>query len=76
MRTKPRTMNTQTVHLNMTPQGADSIAHVLMTSLHEVSMLDRERDDTVEAVNLLFDQLGYGYHTDEHGRRTEDKRFA
>jgi hypothetical protein len=63
--------NTETVHLSMTPQEADSLAYVLMTSLHTVSMLDRERTDAANAANALFKQLGYGHGTNEQGERVE-----
>lgn len=66
-------MNGETVALRMTPQQADSVAYVLMTSLHTVSMLPRERTDAAAASNALFDLLGYGHHTNEKGERLEDK---
>jgi hypothetical protein len=63
--------NTETVHLSMTPQEADSLAYVLMTSLHTVSMLDSERTDAANIANATFKQLGYGHGCDAHGERVE-----
>lgn len=64
-------MNKETVILRMTPQEADSVAYVLMTALHVVSMLDRERTDAADAANILFRQLGYDHGTDTKGERVE-----
>jgi hypothetical protein len=55
----------------MTELEADSVAYVLMTALHTVTMLDRERKDVANAANALFDQLGYGHKTDKTGARIE-----
>lgn len=66
-------MNTETIHLRMTPREADSVAWLLMTSLHSVSMLDRERKDATDAANTLFKLLGYGVKTDSQGNRVEGK---
>lgn len=67
-------MNGETVALRMTPQQADSVAYVLMASLHQANfMLPRERTDAAAASNALFDLLGYGHHTNEKGERLEDK---
>jgi predicted metal-binding protein len=55
----------------MDPQTADSVAYVLMTALHHVSMLDRERTQATEVANALFKQLGYGHGCDSHGERKE-----
>ena len=63
--------NQETIHLNLTPQEADSVAYVLMTSLHTVSMLERERKDATNAANELFKQLGYGHGTNDLGDREE-----
>ena len=35
-------------------QTGDSVAYVLMTALHNVSMLDRERTQATEVANALF----------------------
>ena len=64
-------MNIETIHLNMTPREADSIAWLLMTSLGSVGMLDREREHATTAANDLFAQLGYDVQTDTHGKRIE-----
>ena len=66
-------MNTEKVTLAMTSAEADSIAYVLQTALHTVTMLDRERKDTTHAANALFTQLGYGHCTNEQGERVELK---
>jgi hypothetical protein len=67
-------MNSETIHLAMTPQQADSVAYVLMASLHQTNfMLARERTDAAAASNALFDLLDYGHHTNEKGERLEDK---
>lgn len=63
--------NKETIHLSMTAQEGDSIAFVLMTALHTVSMLDRERKDVTEAANALFKQLGYGHGCNSKGEREE-----
>ena len=63
--------NKETIHLSLTAQEGDSVAYVLMTALHTVSMLDRERADATEAANALFKQLGYGHGCDSHGERKE-----
>lgn len=63
--------NMETIHLNLTAQEGDSVAYVLMTALHTVSMLDREREDVTEAANVLFKQLGYGHGCSSHGERKE-----
>jgi hypothetical protein len=63
--------NTETIHLNLTAQEGDSVAYVLMTALHTVSMLNRERDNVTEAANALFKQLKYGHGCDSHGNRQE-----
>jgi hypothetical protein len=63
--------NQETIHLSMTPQEADSLAYVLMTSLHTVSMLDRERTDAANIANETFKQLDYGHGTNEQGDRVE-----
>lgn len=64
-------MNSETIHLNMTPKAADSLAYVLMGALQKVTMLPRERDDATDAANALFSQLAYGHCTDNHGNRVE-----
>jgi hypothetical protein len=63
--------NKETIHLSMRPQEADSLAYVLMSALRKVSMLDRERSDTVDIANELFEQLGYGHGTTMTGERVE-----
>jgi hypothetical protein len=63
--------NKETIHLSLTAREGDSVAYVLMTALHTVSMLDRERTDATEAANALFKQLGYGHGCDSHGERKE-----
>jgi len=61
----------------MTAIEADSVAHVLMASLHQPNfMLERERGHTTTAANVLFKLLGYGYSTDSQGNRVEDKKPA
>jgi hypothetical protein len=66
-------VNKETVVLNMTPGEADKVAYVLMAALHTTTMLDNERVTATDAANALFDQLGYGHHTDTYGNRVEDK---
>ena len=66
--------NKETIHLSLTPTEGDSVAYVLMTSLHTVSMLDRERLDVYETANALFKQLGYGHGCDTQGNRVEWKK--
>ena len=68
--------NKESIHLSLTPEEADSVAYVLMTSLHTVSMLDRERRNATEASNALFKQLKYGHGTDSQGNRVEWKEAA
>ncbi len=63
--------NTETIHLSLTAQEADSVAYVLMSALKRVSMLDRERDDATEVANALFKQLKYGHGCDSRGERAE-----
>jgi hypothetical protein len=63
--------NTETIHLHLTPQEADSLAYVLMASLKTTSMLPRERRDAANSANALFDQLKYGHGTNEQGERVE-----
>jgi hypothetical protein len=63
--------NKETIHLSLTAQEGDSVAYLLMTALHTVNMLDRERVDATEAANALFKQLGYGHGCDSHGNRKE-----
>lgn len=63
--------NNENIHLNLTAQEGDSVAYVLMTALHTVSMLDRERKDVTEAANALFKQLGYGHGCSSMGERIE-----
>jgi len=63
--------NKETIHLSLTSTEGDSVAYVLMTALHTVSMLDRERTDVFEAANALFKQLGYGHGTTMQGERAE-----
>jgi methyltransferase-like protein len=63
--------NKETIHLSLTPQEADSLAYVLMTSLHAVTMLDRERTDAAAIANATFEQLGYEHGTNENGERVE-----
>lgn len=64
-------MNKETVHLNMSVNEADQVAHVLMAALHIVSMLDNERVTAHAAANNLFSQLGYGYTCGPTGNRIE-----
>jgi Tfp pilus assembly protein FimT len=65
-------MNSETIHLNMNPNEADKIAHVLMASLGMPNMmLDSERVITTQAANDLFEQLNYGYKTNAKGERVE-----
>jgi len=68
--------NSETIHLSLTPREADSVAYVLMTTLHspEVTMLSRERTDVTDTANALFKQLGYGHATNERGQRVEASR--
>lgn len=61
-------MNTESIHLSLTTQEADSLAHVLQTTLRTTTMLPRERTATLTAANVLFQQLGYGHYTDEKGK--------
>ena len=63
--------NQETIHLSLTAREGDSVAFVLMTALHSVSMLDRERTDVTEAANALFKQLRYGHGCDSKGNRVE-----
>lgn len=65
-------MNTEKITLNLTVTEADSLAYVLMSALHETSMLDRERLDATQAANALFEQLGYNHRTSLHGERIEN----
>lgn len=64
-------MNKETVHLDMSVNEADKVAHVLMAALHKVSMLDSERVTAHEAANNLFSQLKYGYTCGPTGNRIE-----
>lgn len=65
-------MNTERIQLNMTPDDADKIAHILMASLGKPNfMLDSERKVASEAARILFSMLGYGYTCDEQGNRVE-----
>ena len=63
--------NQESIHLSLTPREADSLAYLLMTSLHTVSMLDRERTDAAAIANETFKQLAYGHGTNEQGERVE-----
>jgi hypothetical protein len=66
--------NQETIHLNLTEREADSLAYLIMTSLHTVRMLDRERTDAANCANELFKQLKYGHGTNERGERVEWER--
>lgn len=66
-------MNKETIKLSMDANEADKIAHVLMATLGHVSMLPSERTAATAAARCLFNQLGYGYTTDDHGNRQEVK---
>jgi hypothetical protein len=63
--------NQESIHLSLTPNEADSLAYVLMTSLHTVNMLPRERTDAAAIANATFKQLKYGHGTNEQGERVE-----